>query len=110
MSDSSTSIPHGNQLPRLTPSHPPLQTYYYVAFGQAHPLDAVPHHIVAYRVVWDVPLIWEAVLKQLVAVTGTPNFVCWLDSYAGDAFLEENRWQPVLCDGVLEHNFTFPTT
>jgi hypothetical protein len=84
------------RLPRLDREHPPVHTYYFVTFE-----DWCGYRIEHYRVQWDVPHIWDAILTQLARVTERADFSCWLDSALGDEFLAEHNWRPLLEDGVL---------
>lgn len=89
--------PRYAQLPRLDRSHPPVHTYHYAEYAPES-----GYRLRAYKVVWDVPLIWDAILTQLSRVAAGESFACWLDSPTGDDFLAEHQFGPVQCDGVLQ--------
>lgn len=83
-------------MPRLYLSQPPLHTYYYVGYT-----DVKGYFVVPCEVSWQYPNQWDSVLKRLALVSERAEFSCWLDSTAGDAFLQDHHWAPILSDGVL---------
>jgi hypothetical protein len=91
-----STIPRHAQLPRLYTEQPPEHTYYYVAYRPES-----GYRIVEHRVTWETSRGWDAPLTGLARVARRPEFACWLDSAAGDAFLSDHHWAPLLVDGVL---------
>ncbi len=84
-------------LPRLESAHAPSHQYHLVFYQETR-----GYWLESRTYTWDNTASWDSVLKQMANDSQLPHFSCWLDSDAGDRFLTDQHFAPILTDGVLE--------